>query len=151
MVTWAEFAAAAPELAAEGHKLLYARGHGQALLATVREGEPPRIHPISVGVVDGGLYAFLLRSAKRVDLELDGRYALHSHLDPDAPNEFEVRGRASVVGDPVRSTVAAGWSFEVDEGYELFEFGIESALLGRRPTADDWPPQYTTWRPAGMG
>lgn len=151
MATWAEFAAAAPELAAEGRGLLYARGHGEALLATVREGEPPRIHPISVAVVDGGLYAFLLKSAKRVDLEQDGRYALHSHLDPAAPNEFEVRGRARVIGNPVRSTVAAGWSFEVDDGYELFEFSIESALVGRRPTADDWPPKYATWRPAGMG
>ncbi len=151
MVTWAEFAAAAPQLAADGHELLYARGDGEALLATVREGEPPRIHPINVAVVEGGLYAFLLPSAKRRDLEVDGRFALHSHQDPAAPSEFEVRGRARIVGEPLRSTIAAGWYFAIDDSYELFQLMIASALLGRRPTADDWPPQYTSWRPAGMG
>jgi hypothetical protein len=154
MTTWKQFATAAPELATAGRALLYREGHGGALLATVRDGEPPRIHPISVGIVEDGLYAFILKSAKRVDLERDGRYALHAHLDPAAPNEFSVRGRARVVGEPIRSTVAAGWFFEADEGYELFEFGVESAVLGERPTADDWPPRYTTWRAAtdpGMG
>jgi hypothetical protein len=43
--------------------------------------------------------------------------------------------------------VAAGWAFEVDDGYQLYEFDIESALIGARPTADDWPPRYTAWRP----
>jgi hypothetical protein len=58
------------------------------------------------------------------------------------------------VGEPTRSTVASGWSFEADEGYELFEFDVESAVLGERATADDWPPRYTTWRATanpGMG
>jgi len=154
MATWRQFAAAAPDLAAAGRALLYREGHGGALLATVRDGEPPRIHPISVGIVEDGLYAFILKSAKRVDLERDGRYALHAHLDPAAPNEFSVRGRAQVVDEPTRSAVAAGWSFEADEGYELFEFRVESAVLGERPTADDWPPHYTTSRAAvdpGMG
>jgi hypothetical protein len=154
MATWKQFAAATPDLAAAGRALLYREDHGAAMLATVRDREPPRIHPISVGIVGDGLYAFILKSAKRVDLERDGRYALHAHLDPVAPNEFSVRGRARIVGEPVRSTVAAGWFFEADEGYELFEFDIELAVLGERPTADDWPPQYTTWRAAtdpGMG
>jgi hypothetical protein len=154
MATWKQFAAASPDLAAAGRALLYREGHGGALLATVRDGDPPRIHPISVGIVDDCLYAFILKSAKRVDLERDGRYALHAHLDPVAPNEFSVRGRARVVAEPIRSTVANGWFFEADEGYELFEFDVESAVLGERPTADDWPPRYTTWRAAtdpGMG
>jgi hypothetical protein len=154
MATWNQFATAAPELAAAGRALLYRHGHGSALLATVRDGELPRIHPISVGIVDDGLYAFILKSAKRIDLERDGRYALHSHIDLTAPSEFSIRGRARVVGEPVRSTVAAGWFFEADEGYELFEFDVESAVLGERPTADDWPPRYTTWHAAadpGMG
>jgi hypothetical protein len=154
MATWTRFAAAAPDLAAAGRRLLYREGHGGALLATVREGEPPRIHPISVGIVGSGPYAFILKSAKRVDLERDRRYALHAHLDPAAPDEFCLRGRVRVVGEPTRSIVASGWLFAVDEGYELFEFEIDSALLGERPTADDWPPRYTTWRPTarpGMG
>ena len=147
MVTWSELAAAAPDIAAEGRRLLYARGDGEALLATVRGDEPPRIHPINVGVVDGRLYAFLLRSAKRVDLEQDGRYALHAHQDPAAPDEFSVRGRAHLIDDAdVRAVVGGSWFFEIDETYHLFEFSIDSAVLGLR-RADEWPPRYTRWPP----
>jgi dipeptidyl aminopeptidase/acylaminoacyl peptidase len=151
MVTWADFEAAAPDLAAAGRRLLYRGGEGEALLATVRGDGPPQIHPVSVAIVGEGLYAFILPSAKRVDLERDGRYALHTHQDPAAPSEFAVRGRAQLVeGDAERSAVAAGWSFEVDDTYRLFEFSIEAALLGVRDGPDEWPPRYSTWTmPAG--
>ena len=148
MTTWAEFEAAAPDLAAEGRRLLYRTGHGEAMLATVRgQEEPPRMNPISMGIVGGRVHAFILASPKLVDLERDGRYALHSHHDPAAPSEFALRGRARLVeDDAVRSAVAAEWSFEVDDMYRLFELSIDSALLGVRPTADDWPPKYTSWK-----
>ena len=146
VVTWAELEAAAPDLSAAGRRLLYRGGHGQALLATVRGDELPRIHPISVGIGDGRVYAFINRSAKGLDLELDGRYALHSHPDAIAPSEFELRGRAQLIAaEAIRSTVAADWSFTVDETYRLFEFGIDSALLGWRDSPDEWPPRYTSW------
>lgn len=149
MATWAQLEAAAPELAAEGRRLIYRGDAGEMLLATVRGDEPPRIHPVNVAIVEGRLYAFILWSAKRTDLELDGRYALHTHQDPAAPSEFAVRGRASLVESAdVRSAAAAAWSFEVDETYTLFEFSIEAALLGTRATADDWPPRYSTWSAA---
>jgi hypothetical protein len=145
MVTWAEFEAAAPEITADGRRLLYARGDGEGLLATVRGDNPPRIHPINVGIAEGGLYAFVLKSAKRADLEHDGRYAIHTHQDPDRPDEFSVRGRARLVVDAaVRDSVGASWFFTVDETFHLFEFSIESAVLGLR-AADEWPPRYTTW------
>ena len=147
VVTWDEFSAVAPDMAAEGRRLLYSRGDGEALLATVREEDPPRIHPINVGIVGERLYAFLLRSAKRIDLEQDGRFALHAHQDPAAPSEFLIRGRAHRVEDaPTVSAVAAAWSFTVDEGYHLYEFFVETALLGLRG-ADEWPPRYSTWPP----
>jgi hypothetical protein len=148
VVTWAEFACAAPEIASEGRRLIYARGDGEALLATVRGDDPPRIHPINVAIVDERLYAFVIaRSPKKLDLELDRRYALHTHQDPAAPSEVALRGRARLVDAPdERERVAAGWAFDVDDSYALFEFSIESALLGARPTADDWPPLYTSWR-----
>jgi hypothetical protein len=139
---WDEFERAAPDMAAEGRRLL---DGGDALLATVRGDDPPTINPISVGFVDGRLYAFLLKSRKRADLLHDGRYALHAHHDPNAPDEFMIRGRTRQVTDASeRAGVAAGWSFEADESYLLFEFRIESAILGRR-AADEWPPRYTTW------
>ncbi len=148
MATWSQFEAAAPELAVEGRRLIYRGDAGEMLLATVRGDAPPRIHPINVGIVDGHLYAFILASAKRTDLDQDGRYALHTHQDPAAPSEFAVRGRATLVtSEAERSSAGAAWPFDVDETYWLFEFAIDSALLGTRPTADDWPPRYTSWAP----
>lgn len=147
MVTWAAFEAAAPELAAAGRHLLHRDGDGAALLATVRGPDLPRIHPITVAIVAGRLYAIILRSAKGRDLELDGRYALHAHVDPLAPGEFELRGRAELVAPgPTRTAVAAGWPFSVGPDDQLFEFSIESALVGARSGPDAWPPRYTAWR-----
>ena len=148
MASWTEFAAAAPDIAAEGRRLILARGDGEALLATVRGDDLPRIHPVNVAIVDGHLYAFVIaRSPKRLDLELDGRYAMHTHQDPSAPSEVALRGRARLVTDArERAGVAAGWAFEPDDGYALFEFDIEIALLGSRPSADAWPPRYSSWK-----
>jgi hypothetical protein len=150
MATWADLETAAPELAAAGHRLLHARGHGEALLATIRGDGLPRISGISLAIVDGRIYAFIIiKSAKLLDLERDGRYAMHAHVDEAAPNEFAIRGRASAVADDARrAAVAADWSFEVDDDYRLFEFSIEAALLGVRETADEWPPRYLSWRSA---
>lgn len=147
-MSWADFETAAPDLAAEGRRLLSRPEVGGVLLATVRDDLPPRIHPIDVSIVDGRLFAFILPGPKRTDLERDGRYAMHTHLDPAAPNEFAVRGHAHLVTDPaVRARVAADWSFEPDDTYGLIEFDVESALLGVRG-ADEWPPSYTSWRAA---
>jgi len=148
MVTWHDLEAAAPELAAGGRRLIESRG-GEALLSTVRGDDPPRIHPVNVAIVDGRLYVFVIgRSPKRTDLETDGRYALHAHVDPAAPDEFAVRGRASLVTDAeTRARVGSGWAFEVDDGYALFELSIATALVGLR-AADEWPPRYTSWRSA---
>ncbi len=142
---WAEFAAASPELAAAGARHLD-RANGAALLATVRGADAaPRLHPVTVGIVDGGLYVFVLDSAKRRDLEEDGRYAVHAHQDQAAPDEFSVRGRARLVpAGAMRDRVGRGWYFEVDDTYWLFELAIETAILGERG-ADEWPPRYTRW------
>jgi hypothetical protein len=147
MATWAEFSAASPDLAAAGRRLIYRVETGQALLATVRGEEPPRIHPIWVAIVGERLYAFILRSAKRTDLERDGRYALHTQIDPAAPSEFSIRGRARLVhATDERADVARQWYFEADDAYELFEFDVEAAVLGVRDNEDEWPPRYTSWK-----
>jgi hypothetical protein len=149
MPTWDNFAAAAPELAATGLALLERTGPAEGLLATVRDGVPPRIHPVKVAIVDGRLLTFaIVGSAKTRDLDEDGRYALHAHLDPDVPNEFLVRGRATAVSEAgLRAAAVAAWPFEVDDGYALYDLSIDHALLGRRPGADEWPPVYTSWKP----
>ena len=147
MASWQEFEAQAPEIAAKGRALMYRTGDGEGLLITVREGEPPRAHPVNVGVVNGHLYTFVqAKSAKRRDLEEDGRYAVHTHFDPQAPHEFQVRGRGQKVEEPaLRAEIAKDWFFNVSDTYPLYELMVEHALLGERPTADDWPPVYSSW------
>ena len=72
---------------------------------------------------------------------------MHTHQDPVAPSEVALRGRARLVDDASeRASVAGGWAFEVDDDYTLFEFDVEIALLGARPSADDWPPRYSSWK-----
>lgn len=144
LASWAEFATAAPDLAAKGAAHLD-RAEGAALLATVRADAPPRIHPVTVGIVDDHLYVFLLESAKQRDLAEDGRFALHAHQDMAAPDEFSVRGRARIVPQgELRARVASGWYFGVDDTNVLFELLIQTAILGER-AADEWPPRYTRW------
>ena len=144
LASWSEFAAAAPALAKAGASHLD-RANGAALLATVRGDTPPRIHPVTVGIVDGGLYVFLLDSAKRKDLTDDGRFALHAHQDMAAPDEFSIRGRARLIpAGELRDRVGAGWFFEVDDTYWLYELQLRSVILGERG-ADEWPPRYTRW------
>ena len=147
--SWGDFAAAAPELAAAGVRHLD-RAEGAALLATVRGSDAaPRIHPVTVGIVEDGLFVFLLDSAKRVDLVDDGRFALHAHQDQAAPDEFSIRGRASLVpAGALRDRVAKGWYFEVDDTYWLFELQVQSAILGQRGP-NEWPPRYTRWSAGG--
>ena len=153
MATWIDFATASPEIAARGQQLFERTGAGEAMLASVRGDLPPRIHPVNVAIVDGKLLAFLIvGSAKLADLAADGRYALHAHQDPAVPHEFQVRGRAHEVRDrELRTAAAAVWPFEADDGYKLFEFGVEHAIVGERGSADDWPPVYTSWRAETSG
>jgi len=146
MATWSEFAAAAPALAAHARRLFYRTETGEALLATVRGDGLPSIHPIYLAVLEDRLVAFITSSPKAVDLATDGRYALHNHQDPDAPDEIQLRGRARPIDDAAtRARFAGAWYFETDETYSLFEFLVEHALLGERGP-DDWPPRYTSWK-----
>jgi hypothetical protein len=146
--SWADLAAAAPELAEKGRALLYRTGSGEALLATVRDDEPPRIHPIAIQVMDGGLFAFILPSPKLTDLLTDGRYALHAYPDAVRPHEFVVRGRVVEVDGDRRRSLAEGWSWTVGEA-RCFELLVEEAVIGERETRDDWPPRYSVWPARG--
>jgi len=150
MATWGEFAAAAPTIAEAGRRLIYRTENGSALLSTVRGDGLPRIHPISVAILEDRLVAVLLPSAKTTDLLMDGRYALHTHQDPAVPHEFLVRGRARRIDDETtRMRFASTWYFAVGPDDGLFEFLIDHAVLGERASADDWPPRYRSWRSPG--
>ena len=149
-MSWAAFDGAAPDLAAAAHRLIFRSGDGSVLLATVRGDDLPRIHPVNVAIVDGRLYVFVIaKSPKRGDLEADGRFALHTHQDPAAPDEFSIRGRARAVDDAAtRAAVGDAWFFDVDDSYLLVELDVEQAVLGQRG-ADEWPPRYRRWTATG--
>jgi len=150
-LTWAEFAAQAPELAEHGRRLLYQHGPGLAFLATVRRDGAPRLHPICPTIVDGGLYALIGASPKRGDLVRDGRYALHAHQGDQSDDEFFLAGRARRLDDAAlrEAVFAALTSTGVQPGAEdsLFEFRIERALHAAYASRGQWPPARTIWPP----
>lgn len=151
MATWSEFAAASPELAEHARRLFYRTETGEALLVTVRGDDLPRIHPIYLAVMDDRLVAFITPSPKAIDLETDGRFALHNHQDPAAPDEIQLRGRVRVIDDPDdRARFVDRWYFTTTDQYRLFEFLVERVLFGARGP-EDWPPRYTSWTDPTVG
>jgi hypothetical protein len=149
MATWGEFATEAPQLAEAGRRLLYQYGPGLGFLATVSTEGRPRVHPICPLVVEGGLYAFIVPSPKRRDLERSRRYALHTFPAEATDDEFYVAGTVSRVTDnSVASAIADAYHDEVKDEWRLFHFDIERALHSAYRFRGDWPPAYTKWRAA---
>ena len=153
MLRWTEFAKQAPQLAEAGRVLLYQFGPGLAYLATVRADGGPRLHPVCVNIVEGGLYTLVGPSPKRQDLLRDGRFALHSFSSPTVDDEFFLAGRVVHHESPdlaarVRTAQQATGA-TTSNTEKLFEYHLERALYSRykaRGEPDNWPPQYLRWR-----
>ena len=97
MATWAEFAAAEPEMAELGLRQL--QKFGLAYLGTTRKDGSPRVNPVCPVIADGRLFvATSPDSPKRLGLLRDGRYVLHM-LPGKQEEEFWVRGSAKRVAD----------------------------------------------------
>jgi hypothetical protein len=149
VATWAEVAAAAPELARDGERLF--RAFTLAYLATVRSDGGPRVHPVTITVFDGRLFAFLVRGTpKRADLLRDPRYALHSFpsfpggaTDSYVDEEVVVFGTARPIEDAgTRAAVAAVHNDTVHGGDLLFELGVDRA---QHKTRRDGKAVYSRW------
>jgi nitroimidazol reductase NimA-like FMN-containing flavoprotein (pyridoxamine 5'-phosphate oxidase superfamily) len=152
VATWADVGADAPELAAAGERLF--RAFTLAFLATVREDGGPRVHPVTITIHDGRLYAFLVHGTpKRRDLLRDPRYALHSFpsfpcgtVDSYVDDEVVLFGRARPIEDAeTRAGVAAAHNDTVHERDLLFELDVERA---QHKTRRDGKAVYMRW-PAG--
>jgi hypothetical protein len=149
--TWAEFEAAAPEMAAAGRTLLYQHGPGLAYLATLRADGAPRVHPVCPHIAEDRLWVFVgAPSPKLRDLRRDGRYAIHTFPCVDRDDEFYVAGVATECADSglearVRSTVP----FTTEDDDVPFTFTIERALLSKYGPRPSWPPVYTRWNAPG--
>ncbi len=130
MATWAEFAAASPELAAFGHERLHRFGVGLAFLATVRSDDGgPRVHPVCPILGEGRLFVSVPKhSPKNADLRANPLYMLHAFPDEQDP-EFSVRGRATLVTGAARDLAKAAATFAtgVRDDEDVFELGIERA------------------------
>jgi hypothetical protein len=155
MASWDEFAAAEPQLSADGLGLLTQFGPGLAFLATVRADGGPRVHPICPVVAEGELWAFVIESSpKCADLRRDGRFALHSFPPEEVDDEFAVTGTAHEVEDAQPGD--ARWlrlqrATEADVGRSdevLFRLELETAMLATYEARGSFPPAYSRWRSA---
>ncbi len=152
MITWDEFVAARPDLAAIGKRLLYQYSVGYAFLAPIRADGGPRVHPVCPALAGGHLYVFIAgTSPKKIDLLHDGRYALHTFPPEQGDEEFYCAGQAEPVDDPqVRAEVVAAYHRHPRDDEMLFELKIERVL---HTVWENWPtaamhPVRTIWRAA---
>ena len=127
MATWAEFAAAAAEMAERGARRL---GIGYAFIATTGRDGAPRLHPVTPLIAGGRLLAFVaVHTVKYRNLLRDSRCALHAVLG-ESDEEFLVCGRA-VVSDDWASRILAAEAAQrigmISRDDVLFEFHIERA------------------------
>ena len=101
MPSWAEFAAAEPELAARVNERFGIRKH--KTMATLRRDGAPRISGIETEFEDGELFLGMMPGSRKLeDLRRDPRVALHSPSE-DAPSDRPAgwRGEAKIAGTAV--------------------------------------------------
>lgn len=144
-VTWGEFAAQEPELAAFGARLLGVR---PSYLATIRPSGRPRVHPVTPIFCDSGLYLFMEpTSPKGKDIDQRGWFAMHNGVPDNAGTggEFFLSGRGRFVGSPdVWSKVAEAATYEPASHYVLYELLVSEARA--RGYGDTPLPERRSWR-----
>jgi uncharacterized pyridoxamine 5'-phosphate oxidase family protein len=149
MATWAEFAAAAPDLAERGGRLL---GVGVAYIATTARDGSPRVHPFTPLFGGGRLLAFVAKhTVKYRNLLRDPRCAIHAVLG-ESDEEFLVIGRAVLSDDWATQMQAAVEARKINmtsRNHAAFEFMVERVHravwegLGTpdiHRVAQSWPP-----------
>jgi Pyridoxamine 5'-phosphate oxidase len=101
MASWSEVEAQAPELAARARRIFDAFKH--KTIATLRRDGSPRISGTELEFEEGEMWlGSMWRSVKALDLQRDGRFALHSGSS-DPPNwtaDAKVAGRVQEVTEP---------------------------------------------------
>ena len=140
---WAELEVADPDLGAFGRE----RFEGKVVFhATLRGDGAPRVHPVSPWFGAGLLFvAFRARSPKNAEIAADGRYAMHSAIDPGDHEgelgEFLVRGWMEQVSQSHPGAIAVPY----EASYELafYACSVEEAV---GTTYDGDRPVYRRWR-----
>ncbi len=143
MITWAQFAAAAPELAAFGKQRFES---GVAYLGTVRADGSPRVHPVTPLIGAQQLYLFMYPSSPKAhDLQRDGRYTLHCGVgnSEGGEGEFYVSGTAALTADPALRAEAAVIRYTPRPEYILFVLSVQQAFMNVYETDG---PSVKRWR-----
>jgi len=151
-MNWGEFAAAAPDLAAEGATRF--TNTGLCLVGSIRKDGTPRISPCEIVTAHGELYLGMMwRSQKALDLRRDARCVVHSTVSDRmaTEGEFKLRGRAVETMDPeVRERYCEALYAQIawrppGEEWHLFTLDIESAALvtfeNEQKSVVLWPPR----------
>ena len=144
MGAWAEFEVAEPELAAFGRQ----RFEGRVVMhATLRRDGAPRVHPVSPWFGAGLLLVgFRGHSPKNDEVARDGRYAMHSLIDPGdhegEGGEFLVRGWMERVSPEHPGAVVV--PYEAPYELAIYACSIEEAVGTTYPGAG--PPVYRRWK-----
>jgi hypothetical protein len=142
MTSWKEFARQAPEFAAFGEARFQS---GAAYLGTLRSDGSPRVHPVTP-ILGEQLFLFMEpTSPKGKDLLRDARYTLHCSVEDSSGGggEFYVRGRATLIDDPlIREQAVRASPYVPQARYILFMFTIEFAFMNQyvhgKPDSRRW-------------
>jgi hypothetical protein len=146
MASWWEFEQAAPELARDVRARLDAHVH--KTIATLRRDGAPRISGTESRIVDGELWIGSMWNARKaVDLQRDGRYALHSGSDdpPAWTGDAKLAGIAEEVTDPERVRAINGDSPPGGRSH-LFRLDVREVSVvrlsedGTRIVIEVWTP-----------
>jgi hypothetical protein len=125
--TWGEFAAAEPDLAERGAKLL---SEGVAYIGTTARDGSPRVAPFTPLIGDGRLLAFLgTHTVKYRCLLRDPRFSIHAVLG-SSDEEFMLLGSASISDDwatRIRAAIEARKINMTSKDDVAFEFRINFA------------------------
>jgi hypothetical protein len=100
MLTWAQLAAATPEIARLGRELL--ERDRFAFFGTLTKDGSPRVNPAEAYIIEGHVLTNMLpRSLKALDLLRDPRVYVHTAVVSKAATEgeFKLAGRAVVLED----------------------------------------------------
>ena len=143
MGAWAELEVQEPELAVFGRERFEAK---VVMHATLRRDGAPRLHPVSPWFGAGLLLvAFRARSPKNGEVALDGRFAMHSSIDPGdhegEAGEFLVRGWMERVSPEHPGAIAVPY----EAPYELafYACSVEEAVGTTYPGGGS--PVYRRW------
>ena len=152
VVTWSEFATAAPDLAAIGLERI--NRSEVVFVGSIRKDGTPRICPFESDIVEGELMAVLRwQSSKALDLLRDPRFLLHTtvHDRMDAMGEFKLRCRAAAVQDAKKrdrygEVIYARIDWRPEGQFHLFAFDIESVA---HLHYGNEKKNFTMWTPDG--